>query len=343
MRTILKIAALIFGFVPWLSVSLAADFPGREPAFQENFYGAKVLGNHAWIVGYYGTILYSGDRGANWRIQPSGTTRALFNADFVTEEKGWISGSYGSILQTRDGGRTWRAQQTNTTEHLFGIDFIDEKTGWAVGSQGTILSTRDGGLSWTSRSIGDVILNRVSFISPERGWVVGEFGVIYHTKDGGKSWIKQKSPIEVAFASGESRNLFGLIFPDSREGWAFGLDGVILKTRNGEEWHITHPNGAGPDHATSHHLFSAARSDGSLWAVGERGTVLFSPVTKDRWKKAEFSFPPSSLNSVDFGNDGYGLIVGNRGLIFRTLDAGRQWTQVKMASRGAKKGSSRLP
>src|SRR5574341_1471573 len=116
MRTVLQIAAFILGFLPWLPFSLAANSPDREPAFQESFYGVKILGNRSWVVGYYGTILYSEDRGVTWRVQPSGTKRALFNADFVTEENGWISGSYGTLLQTRDGGRTWRAQRSNTTE-----------------------------------------------------------------------------------------------------------------------------------------------------------------------------------------------------------------------------------
>ncbi len=338
------LAGLILGLALGLSFASAAEYRYREPAFQENFYEVKIRGNRCWIVGYYGTILISNDRGASWEIQPSGTQKALFRANFLSDEKGWISGSYGTILHTQNGGKSWSSQASGTEEHLLGINFINEREGWAVGSRGTVLYTNNGGVSWVNRSIGeDVILNSVSFITPERGWIVGEFGVIYHTKNGGKSWMKQKSPVEVSFVSGESRNLFGLLFPDSKGGWAFGLDGVILKTQDGERWEITHKNGATPKYATDHHLFAAAHFDGRLWVVGERGTVIVSQLGKENWQSAEIRPPPVSLNGIDFGGGGFGLIVGNRGLILRTLDGGKRWQRTTIDPQEAGKGISRVP
>ena len=111
--------------------------------------------------------------------------------------------------------------------------------GWAVGSRGTILHTRDGGRSWINSSLSeDLALSSVAFVNSTRGWIVGEFGVIFQTQNGGKNWIKQKSPVEVSFVSGESRNLFALLFPEPENGWAFGLDGVVLKTRGGSPWEV---------------------------------------------------------------------------------------------------------
>lgn len=337
------VLGLALAVSPWFPSALAAPYPYRETAFQENFYGVKIRANHCWIVGYYGTILYSRDRGTSWELQRSGSRQALFQADFVSDKKGWISGGYGTILHTQDGGQSWSAQASGTDEHLFSIDFIDEREGWAVGSRGTLLHTDGAGAPWINRSVGaDVILNRVSFVSPERGWTVGEFGVIYHTKNRGKSWIKQKSPIEVAFVSGESRNLFALLFPDSRAGWAFGLDGAIIKTENGERWKITGKNGHKPGAPANHHLFSAAHFDGKLWAVGERGAVIVSQAGKENWSRAPFEFPPVSLNGIDFGPDGFGLIVGNRGAIFRTLNGGQQWQRMKIVPQGPGRGISQV-
>lgn len=335
---------LILGLAPLFFPAFPAEYQNREPAFQENFYSVKIRDHRSWIAGYYGTILYSSDRGASWEIQPIGTKEALFQIDFVSSEKGWISGSYGTILHTKDGGKSWVPQASGTKEHLFSIDFVSESEGWAVGSRGTILYSNNGGLSWLDRSIReDTILNSVSFVTPERGWVVGEFGVIYQTKNRGKIWVKQKSPVEVTFVSGESRNLFGLLFPNSKVGWAFGLDGVILKTQNGEQWEIAHKNDTSRASATRNHLFAAAHFDGKLWAVGERGIVIVSQTGKGNWKKAEMKSPPLSLNSIDFGPDGFGLIVGNRGLILRTLDGGKRWQRITIYPQGAGKGISRVP
>jgi photosystem II stability/assembly factor-like uncharacterized protein len=338
------ISGLALGSALWLVAAFPAGYSHREPGFQDNFYGVKIRGHHAWIVGYYGTILHSQDRGASWQIQSSGTKEALFHPAFVSEEEGWVSGAYGTILHTRDGGKRWSLQRSGTQEHLFDIEFIDGKRGWTVGSRGTVLHTNDGGASWSDRPLGDdIILNSIFFVSPERGWIVGEFGVIYHTKDGGKSWRKQKSPVEVSFVSGESRNLFGLIFPDSSEGWAFGLDGVILKTQTGDQWIAINQNGAKPRGVTDRHLFAAAHLNGRLWAVGERGAAVVSQMEKENWRGADFKFPPIALNGIDFSPDGFGLIVGNRGTIFRTLDGGQQWQRIRMVPQAPGKGISQVP
>jgi photosystem II stability/assembly factor-like uncharacterized protein len=321
------------------ALSRQADL--REPAFQDNFYGVKILGKRCWIVGYYGTILHSADRGATWELQPSGTTEALYRVVFTSPERGWAAGAFGTLLFTENGGKTWQKGESGTGEHLLGLHFADERRGWAAGARGTVIHTADGGASWSDQSIGeDVVLNAVFFVTPERGWMAGEFGTIYATTDGGRRWRKQKSPIEVDFASGESRNLFFLLFPDARTGWAFGLDGVILRSRDGSPWQVAHPNGASAT-VTRHHLFAAASLDGRIWAVGERGTVVAADAETGRWERTSLGAAPLSLNGIDFAPDGFGLVVGNRGLIYRTLDGGRSWERLAIHPAAPGKGFSR--
>ncbi|MCZ6906176.1 MAG: YCF48-related protein [Deltaproteobacteria bacterium] len=343
----------LLGLVIGLTILPAAGMaqsPGRNPAFRENFYDVGIRDDRCWIVGYYGTILHSRDRGLTWEVQASRTKEALFRVDFVNPENGWISGSYGTILRTRDGGKTWKLQRTPTSEHLFGLNFLNESIGWVVGSRGTVLYTEDGGLAWVDRSLGeDVILNDVAFINRREGWVVGEFGRIYHTVDGGQSWVKQKSPIEVSFISGENRNLFRLLLlrPEGdgkglMNSWAFGLDGVILKTREGGQWEVVHKNGSTSSAATLHHLFDAEVYSGRKWAVGERGTVVFAGVRDEEWVPVGLDTPPVSLNGIAFGLDGLGLIVGNRGVVLRTEDGGEKWDRIRIISQGPGKGISRV-
>jgi photosystem II stability/assembly factor-like uncharacterized protein len=314
----------------------------KETAFQENFYTVQILDDRAWIAGYYGTILHTKDRGRSWEIQRSPTRNALFRIRFVDNNKGWITGSYGSILHTLDGGRTWGAQVSGTTEHLFGLTWLDDQMGWVVGSRGAILGTRDGGRSWIKRSLPeDVTLNSVAFVDRKHGWIAGEFGVIFQTANGGESWGKQKSPIEVAFASGESRNLFALLFPQQQTGWAFGLDGVVLKTRGaGSRWEVVREKTNGSLEAN--HLFAAAASNGRLWTVGERGTLLEADLAGDSWRPAKTETPRVSLNDIAFGKDGFGLIVGNRGALLRTEDGGRNWQRLRIVTQGEGKGVARV-
>ena len=326
------------------SIKATAASLEQEPALRDNFYAVAIHGHSSWIVGYYGTILHSKDRGLTWEVQSSRTNEALFRVVFVDEKRGWASGGYGTILHTRDGGKDWHAQSPSTKEHLFGLTFVSDRLGWAVGSQGMVLHTEDSGASWMNRPVGeDVILNDVTFMDQKRGWVVGEFGRIYHTRDGGRTWVKQQSPIEVSFVSGESRNLFRLLFPGSRAGWAFGLDGVILRTQNGERWEVVHQDGASPQYVKRHHLFSASVFGGKKWAVGERGTLLVAAIGDDRWSTAGPRIPPVTLNGIAFGQDGFGLIVGNRGLILRTEDGGNVWRQIKLVPTAPGKGVTKFP
>ena len=148
--------------------------------------------------------------------------------------------------------------------------------------------------------------------------------------------------MEVSFVSGESRNLFALLFRDSETGWAFGLDGVVLKTRQGSRWEIIRQKREG-DTAAANHLFAAAASNGRLWAVGERGTVLQSDPDGLNWQQAKAETPRVSLNGIAFGKNGFGLIVGNRGVMLRTEDGGTTWKRLKIAPQEPGKGISRIP
>jgi photosystem II stability/assembly factor-like uncharacterized protein len=328
------VIGLIFGSAALISPVDAASRP-KEPALQENFYGVHISEQRAWIVGYYGTILHSADRGQTWEIQASPTQRALYSVQFVEPLTGWISGSYGTALHTRDGGKSWRASSVATSEHLFASDWRSESHGWFVGSRGITIRTSDGGRSWTKSSVpGDFTFSAVKFVSALRGWVAGEFGVIFRTEDGGKTWEKQKSPIEVSFASGASQNLFALLFPSPSVGYAFGLDGVVLRTHDGAAWEIVRQpestNGA------THHLFAAAAFNEHISAVGERGTLL-QLDSLSQWRRADLQIPRLSLNAIAFGSDGFGLMVGNRGLVVRTADGGKTWQRLKIDLRPSAK------
>jgi photosystem II stability/assembly factor-like uncharacterized protein len=158
-------AALILGLAPPPFPARAAG-SDRDTTVNENFYGVYIVEEQAWIVGYYGAILHTPDRGQTWQIQRSPAPSALFSVRFVNSENGWIAGSYGTILHTTDGGKRWRTQPAGTTEHLFGLAMIDASHGWIVGSRGTTLRTEDGGQSWASSIVpGDFTFSGVSFIA----------------------------------------------------------------------------------------------------------------------------------------------------------------------------------
>jgi photosystem II stability/assembly factor-like uncharacterized protein len=331
---------LIVGSAPAFFYAHGASL--KDTVINENFYGVDIIDGQAWIVGYYGTILHSKDRGQSWEIQSAPTPNSLFNVRFVSRSTGWIGGSYGTVLHTTDGGKHWRARAAGTTEHLFASYWLNETHGWLAGSRGATVRTDDGGNSWSASSIpGDFTFSAIKFVSAARGWLVGEFGVIFQTTDGGKSWVKQKSPVEVSFSSGASQNLFALLFTAPTEGYAFGLDGLALKTRDGSRWDIIRQRDSA--NGATNHLFAAATFNGRISIVGERGTVLQSEPDGDHWRPADLQIPRLSLNGIAFGKDGFGLVVGNRGLVLRTDDGGKTWRRLKLDPTASRKDAARMP
>ena len=95
------LAGLVLGLAP-PAFSTHGASALKNIAVSENFYGVDIIDHQAWIVGYYGTILHSSDRGKSWEVQSSPTQSSLFNVRFVSPLKGWIGGSYG--WQAADAG-----------------------------------------------------------------------------------------------------------------------------------------------------------------------------------------------------------------------------------------------
>ena len=74
-----------------------------------------------------------------------------------------------------------------------------------------------------------------------------------------------------------------------------------------------------------------------MWAVGERGTLLQSNGDGKHWHQVKAEIPRVSLNGIAFGKDGFGLVVGNRGVVLRTEDGGMTWKRIKIVSQAPAK------
>ena len=56
-----------------------------------------------------------------------------------------------------------------------------------------------------------------------------------------------------------------------------------------------------------------------------RHDSLQANLAGESWQPVKLAIPPVSLNSIAFGKNGFGLIVGNRGLVLRTENGGTAW------------------
>lgn len=314
-------AAVVMGLFWWLPsvfASGAAALGCDERALLNNDnYGVEIVEDSVWVAGYYGTILYSGDRGDTWEIQKSNTKESLYALIFPDNKTGWVVGSKGTILHTGNRGKKWEKQVCPTDENLLDVFFISPTTGWISGTFGTVLHTVNGGKTWTDQSIDeDLDIYSVCFVDQNNGWVVGEYGCIYHTNDGGTTWTSQVSPIEITMESGESQCLFKVRFKDPKCGMAVGIDGQILYTENG---------GIGWDllpTSFSNHLFDLSVKMERFFITGSKG---FMAVYLGNTFYSFNSGSNRDLVGIDFGEQGLAISVGASGTLLRTMGDRINW------------------
>jgi photosystem II stability/assembly factor-like uncharacterized protein len=153
-------------------------------------------------VGAAGTILHTGDGGANWEKQKSPVNYYHMAVHFMTPLKGFAASERTHILATTDGGKTWSVQFAHEDFILKSISFCDDRHAWAVGEFGYTYYTQDAGEHWenqggyydldpeTGNLVGDPFLFDVAAIDPQTAWAVGIQGIVKVTRDGGKTWKK---------------------------------------------------------------------------------------------------------------------------------------------------------
>ncbi len=279
-----------------------------------------------WIVGRKGAILHSEDKGNNWKNQFSSIETDLRGVHFVDSNLGWVVGSNGIILHTNNGGESWKKQSSGTTQNLNDVYFLDNKSGFVIGENSLLLYTFDGGISWDDTifaGMRPLALNSIYFSDRTTGFIVGESGCIIETRDGGLSWSKKEIDTSLPF--------YDVFFVDSLHGWAVGgwwpdmwAQGIMINTTDGgHTWNILR-NAMGS--RVYHSVFFHDENNG--WIVGSGYSIY---TTSDGGKtlqthSKEIAFGEGyEWSSVIFNSDSTGFILGNDGLIFKSVDYGNNW------------------
>lgn len=249
----------------------------------------------------------------DWRVQASGTNRALRAVDFTSDTFGFAVGHRGTGLRTEDGGDHWIPVEMDVTHNLHDVDFIGPEVGYAVGARGTLLKSVDGGRSWNPLASGtSADLNGVAFYSTDRGVIVGSQGTAKLTEDGGTTWrtiLMKNTPglWDVQWGNHESLTMVG-------------NDGFVAQSFDaGESW-------IRRSRVTSNTLYRvAAISDHTVWAVGAAGTIVHSDDFGDSWSVRP-SGTTRNLYGVHFTSEKSGHIVGTGATLLATTNGGGHWT-----------------
>ncbi len=152
---------------------------------------------------------------------------------------------------------------------------------------------------------------------------VGDRGHILWSDDEGKNWTQAKVPVSVM--------LTAVYFPNEREGWAVGHDGVILfSSDSGASWQLQRSDKTADSDKAGAPLLGVWFADNQNgYAVGAYGYFLATHDGGTTWSDNAAAISNSDgwhLNAIRGlpGTDTV-FIVGEHGIMFRSVDKGTNW------------------
>jgi photosystem II stability/assembly factor-like uncharacterized protein len=226
---------------------------------------------------WYSALFATADGGRHWsevmtnKALPPATASpgsfppcVLNGLTFVDLRLGWAAGDCFTtdltLFATQDGGHTWQIQKlplpagipSGAALSLWPPVFVSPRAGvvLAGGLPGAhsllAYTTDDAGHTWQPHEMAATSLSPLGppdFVDGGIGWFVGRSGVsgdqsLYVTHDGGRTWLGVKS----ATMPGS-----GIDFINSRHGWSWSPDGLLLETEDGgTTWHVLNPQLGNP-------------------------------------------------------------------------------------------------
>ncbi len=171
-----------------------------------------------WLVGEYGLVAVSRDRGASWRKVKTPASSCLFDLGQDARGTWWIAGDEGVVLRSTSKGKTWTQAETPLAGRLLHL----HRRGDDLFFLGKTVTRWDGdrwnkvkGIT-TSSLLCDMVETPAGTLV-----VVGDAGVVYRSTDDGRSFsrVDPKTRAELEAAAWVAGALF-----------VVGSDGTILRS-----------------------------------------------------------------------------------------------------------------
>lgn len=155
---------------------------------------------------------------------------------------------------------------------------------------------------------------------------VGDRGHILYSDDQGKTWTQARVPVAVMLTS--------VYFPSARQGWAVGHNGVILFSSDaGANWRLQRADRGSNSEKAGAPLLSVWFADNQNgYAVGAYGYFLATHDGGTTWSDNASALSNADgwhLNAIrGMSGSSTVFIVGEHGVLFRSLDKGVTWNSL---------------
>lgn len=256
------------------------------------------------------------DAGKNWEVLHKWDSSINLNAMAAraagpTESQMiCVVGSNGFAQMSQDG-KNWTDIGINTDAGLNSVVLYGPQA-FIAGDSGTAFRTEfvDGNI-WEKAAIPTSSkLFRAKFYGIDDLLVSGSCGVLMLSQDGGVTWTR--------LGSGLNAYLNDIALRDAENGWAVGMNGIILHTNDGKTWA---EQGSGTTNGLNSVSFVSYLKG---WAAGSNGCIIATTDGGQTWLKQR-SGETRDLYDVLFVDENNGWAVGSGGLILHTANGGRSW------------------
>tara|TARA_B100000029_G_C17477683_1_gene924373 strand:- start:43 stop:1056 length:1014 start_codon:yes stop_codon:yes gene_type:complete len=298
-----------------------------------------------------------------WQEVDLNTDANPLDISFADENHGFLIGTNRLIRETEDGGKNWHERSldipTEENFRLISIDFFGDE-GWIAGQPGLLLHSKDAGKNWTRLALGNKLPGEpylIKTLGNDSAELATTAGAVYFTNDGGQNWegkINEASGgirdirrgINGEYVSVSSLGNFYATLQPGQDSWephqrasskrvqtmGYKPDGSLWMLSRGAEIRFL---GEKIDQEESwgkpiipivngyNYLDLGWDPQGTIWAAGGNGTLLFSNDDGDSWKSDPVGdVQPTNLIRILFKpseaqEKTRGFVLGERGTLLR--------------------------
>lgn len=337
-----------FSRAPGVDKSQTLGFEKQSPSDsgepETQIQGFAAFGtNHAWLLRTPENMLRTADGGSTWKPESvkftGGTPRGPFAVAFVSETEGWcVAADDRRLWHTLDGGVTWSSSASSFPGEYGArqVFFASRRTGWVVGDSGHIFATSNGGKSWRKlTTCSSTTCASVGFVDRQRGLALDAMGKAFRTTDGGATWSRVSPPWGTNATFEQFHAPSGLTLARS----VSDLYGMSL-------WYTPDAGGTWRAVAPKVPFEEILAGDSNPLLVSGRfeqrnpREIYLLADSGKTW--TPFRFSKQSEKQVGHFEGIKGLVVQKQlgwalrddGTAWRSLDAGRSWTNVLSATNG---------
>jgi photosystem II stability/assembly factor-like uncharacterized protein len=231
-------------------------------------------------------------------------------------------GERGLVLASDDDGTSWRQQATPVSVTLTAVRFIDANHGAAVGHGGIVLLTADAGATWRVVFDGQ----RAAQVALDAARASGSAALIGNA--------------ERLVAEGADKPFLDLLMPDAATLVVVGAYGLAFASSDGGRTWTSWLDRL--DNPKALHLYALRRRGDTWLAAGEQGLLLHSANGDKSFRRLPSPYK-GSFFVAELISEQEIVVAGLRGNVWRSGDAGGNWTQVAAPMPASITASLRTP